>query len=111
MSKPAGAAGGFSRFRIDLSYDGTDFAGWAKQPTLRTVQGDLLKAMIKIFGEDEHDFGMRVAGRTDAGQTVEQASRGHAGNRSGGREHGGIDALGRRRHQRVAHQALGIGGE
>jgi tRNA pseudouridine38-40 synthase len=67
MSKPAGVSGGFSRFRIDLSYDGTDFAGWAKQPTLRTVQGDLLKALIKIFGEDENDFGMRVAGRTDAG--------------------------------------------
>lgn len=67
MSKPAGSSGGFSRFRIDLSYDGTDFAGWAKQPNLRTVQGELLKALIKIFGEDKNDFGMRVAGRTDAG--------------------------------------------
>lgn len=67
MSKPAGSSGGFSRFRIDFSYDGTDFAGFAKQPTLRTVQGEMLKALTKIFGEDRNDFGMRVAGRTDAG--------------------------------------------
>lgn len=67
MSKPAGSSGGFSRFRVDFAYDGTDFAGWAKQPKLRTVQGELLAAMSKIFGEDRHDFGMRVAGRTDAG--------------------------------------------
>lgn len=67
MSKPAGSPGGFSRFRIDFSYDGTDFAGWAKQPTLRTVQGELLRALTQILGEDENDFGIRVAGRTDAG--------------------------------------------
>ena len=67
MSEPAGVAGGFSRFRIDFSYDGTDFAGWAKQPELRTVQGELLRALTQIFGEDKQDFGIRVAGRTDAG--------------------------------------------
>jgi tRNA pseudouridine38-40 synthase len=67
MSEPAGVAGGFSRFRIDLAYDGTDFAGWAKQPGLRTVQGELLSALEQIFGTDDSDFGMRVAGRTDAG--------------------------------------------
>ncbi len=67
MSEPAGLAGGFSRFRIDFAYDGTDFNGWAKQPGLRTVQGDLLAVVEQIFGESENDFGMRVAGRTDAG--------------------------------------------
>lgn len=67
MSEPAGLAGGFSRFRIDFAYDGTDFNGWAKQPGLRTVQGDLLAVLEQIFGESENDFGMRVAGRTDAG--------------------------------------------
>jgi tRNA pseudouridine38-40 synthase len=56
-----------TRFRIVFSYDGTDFFGWAKQPELRTVQGVLLDAMTVIFGESEDDFGIRVAGRTDAG--------------------------------------------
>lgn len=56
-----------TRFRIVFSYDGTDFFGWAKQPELRTVQGVLLEAMTVIFGESEDDFGIRVAGRTDAG--------------------------------------------
>jgi tRNA pseudouridine38-40 synthase len=56
-----------TRFRIVFSYDGTDFFGWAKQPELRTVQGVILEAMTVIFGESGDDFGIRVAGRTDAG--------------------------------------------
>lgn len=67
MSVPAGSSGGLTRFRIDFAYDGTDFFGWAKQPGLRTVQGELLKALTVIFGPSADDFGMRVAGRTDAG--------------------------------------------
>ena len=62
---------GFLRFRIDLAYEGTDFAGWAKQPGLRTVQGELLRALEQIFGSSTDDFGMRVAGRTDAGVHAE----------------------------------------
>jgi len=67
MSTPAGLPGGLTRFRINLAYDGTDFVGWAKQPGLRTVQGELLSALSTIFGPSADDFGMRVAGRTDAG--------------------------------------------
>ena len=67
MSEPAGLSGGFSRFRMDLAYDGTDFSGWAKQPGLRTVQGEILRALEQIFGTSKEDFGIRVAGRTDAG--------------------------------------------
>jgi len=67
MTMPAGSSGGLCRFRIDLAYDGTDFAGWAKQPGLRTVQGVLEQALSQIFGDDEDGFGLRVAGRTDAG--------------------------------------------
>ncbi|NKY08589.1 tRNA pseudouridine(38-40) synthase TruA, partial [Cellulomonas hominis] len=40
---PVAAAGApaadLVRVRVDLAYDGTDFAGWARQPGLRTVQG------------------------------------------------------------------------
>lgn len=68
MNEPASQmAGGFVRFKLRLSYDGTDFNGWAKQPQLRTVAGELLTALKVIFGESETDFGLRVAGRTDAG--------------------------------------------
>jgi tRNA pseudouridine38-40 synthase len=56
-----------TRFRVDLAYEGTDFFGWAKQPGLRTVQGEFLEVLTTVFGESSDDFGLRVAGRTDAG--------------------------------------------
>jgi tRNA pseudouridine38-40 synthase len=68
MKKPVGpSVDGLFRYRLEVAYDGTDFAGWAKQPRLRTVQGELLRGLEKIFGKDKEDFGMRVAGRTDKG--------------------------------------------
>jgi tRNA pseudouridine38-40 synthase len=68
MKPPVGQlVDGRFRFRIDLAYDGTDYAGWAQQPDLATVQGELLAALTTIFGASDDDFGMRVAGRTDAG--------------------------------------------
>lgn len=72
MKKAVGLkADGFLRYRIDLAYEGTDFAGWAKQPGLRTVQSELLRSLQLIFGESADDFSMRVAGRTDAGVHAE----------------------------------------
>jgi tRNA pseudouridine38-40 synthase len=53
------------RLRIDFSYDGTDFSGWAKQPGLRTVQGSLDVALATILRLDT--IQSTVAGRTDAG--------------------------------------------
>jgi len=68
MTKPVDQkVDGFSRYRIDFGYDGTDFAGFAKQPGQRTVQAELVKGLEVIFGKDNKDFAMRVAGRTDAG--------------------------------------------
>lgn len=55
---------GFLRFRIDFAYDGTNFNGWARQPELRTVQGELESA---ISGLTRSDVELVVAGRTDAG--------------------------------------------
>jgi tRNA pseudouridine38-40 synthase len=52
------------RLRLDLSYDGSDFAGWAVQPGLRTVAGTLRDALQTLFREP---VPMVVAGRTDAG--------------------------------------------
>ncbi|WP_367650507.1 tRNA pseudouridine(38-40) synthase TruA [Nocardioides sp. zg-DK7169] len=53
------------RIRIDLAYDGTDFHGWAAQPGLRTVQGELTSALVTTLRLPQ----VRVvcAGRTDTG--------------------------------------------
>ena len=37
------------RLRIDLAYDGADFHGWATQPGLRTVQGELEAALATVL--------------------------------------------------------------
>lgn len=61
------------RLRIDLAYDGTNFAGWAKQPNLRTVQGTIEQALMQILRVDPQTYErdgvcrLTVAGRTDAG--------------------------------------------
>jgi tRNA pseudouridine38-40 synthase len=51
--------------RLDIEYDGGGFSGWARQPGLRTVQGELETALATILGGTEVD--LTVAGRTDAG--------------------------------------------
>lgn len=55
------------RFRLDIAYDGTNFAGWAKQPGLRTVQGVLEEAITTILGRHGDRIVVSVAGRTDTG--------------------------------------------
>ena len=55
------------RLRLDVSYDGTNFAGWTKQPGLRTVQGELESALTTIFQRSGSAPKLTVAGRTDAG--------------------------------------------
>lgn len=50
--------------RLLLEYDGTDFAGWARQPGLRTVQGVMEEALGTLL---QRDAVLTVAGRTDAG--------------------------------------------
>ncbi len=52
------------RVRMDLAYDGTFFRGWAAQPGLRTVQGELTEALSTILRVPVQ---LTVAGRTDAG--------------------------------------------
>jgi tRNA pseudouridine38-40 synthase len=54
------------RVRVDLAYDGTDFAGWAAQPGLRTVEGELSAALSTLL-RAEQPVRLVVAGRTDAG--------------------------------------------
>jgi tRNA pseudouridine38-40 synthase len=50
--------------KLLLEYDGTDFAGWARQPERRTVQEEVELAIATILREE---LPVTVAGRTDAG--------------------------------------------
>jgi tRNA pseudouridine38-40 synthase len=52
------------RLRLTIEYDGTDFRGWAAQPGLRTVEGELRRALDELYGSFD---GLAVAGRTDTG--------------------------------------------
>lgn len=50
--------------RLDIEYDGSGFCGWARQPGLRTVQGELEAALATVLREPVE---LTVAGRTDTG--------------------------------------------
>jgi len=65
MSMPAiDSGGGHVRLRLDIAYDGTEFAGWATQAGQRTVAGVLDDAFSTVF---RTPVVMRAAGRTDTG--------------------------------------------
>lgn len=50
--------------KLTLEYDGAAFAGWARQPRLRTVQAEVEDALAKVLGPSP---ALAVAGRTDRG--------------------------------------------
>lgn len=52
------------RMLIKIAYDGTNFHGWQKQEGLRTVQGEIEKAIWDAFKMQAEVF---ASGRTDAG--------------------------------------------
>jgi tRNA pseudouridine38-40 synthase len=54
------------RLRLDLSYDGSAFHGWARQPGLRTVQQTVEEALCRVLALPAVPR-LTVAGRTDAG--------------------------------------------
>jgi tRNA pseudouridine38-40 synthase len=53
-----------SVLKLTLEYNGGEFAGWAAQPGLRTVEGTLAAAIEQVTGSSP---ALSVAGRTDAG--------------------------------------------
>ena len=55
-----------TRYRLDIAYDGGAFHGWAAQPGLRTVQGELEAWMTRILRLDAPSS-LTCAGRTDTG--------------------------------------------
>jgi tRNA pseudouridine38-40 synthase len=54
------------RLRLDLSYDGSGFRGWSRQPGLRTVQQVVEEALQRALSLTDPPR-LTVAGRTDAG--------------------------------------------
>jgi tRNA pseudouridine38-40 synthase len=62
--------------RLDLEYDGGGFSGWARQPGLRTVQGEVESALERVLGRS---VALTVAGRTDAGVHARGQVASHAG--------------------------------
>ena len=62
---PSSGDGGLVRLRLDLAYEGTEFAGWAVQPGRRTVQGEVEGALATILRLPH--VRVTCAGRTDAG--------------------------------------------
>jgi tRNA pseudouridine38-40 synthase len=63
-SEPPGERARTARIRIDLAYDGSSFAGFARQPDRRTVQGTLEGALSRLLGQE---VATTCAGRTDRG--------------------------------------------
>jgi tRNA pseudouridine38-40 synthase len=61
------SGGGLVRLRVELGYDGTDFAGWARQPGQRTVEATTTTALATALRLAADDLRLTVAGRTDAG--------------------------------------------
>jgi tRNA pseudouridine38-40 synthase len=56
--------------KLTLEYDGSGFAGWVRQPGLRTVQEELERALRTVLGDGRPDGAgprLAVAGRTDRG--------------------------------------------
>jgi len=74
--------------KLTIEYDGTDFAGWLRQPGRRTVQEELERALRTVHGEtgsDGRPLRIVVAGRTDSGV--------HAWGQVGSYAHEAVDPL------------------
>ncbi len=51
-------------YKITISYDGTDYFGWQRQPDKKTIQGELENVLYNFKSKKINVLG---AGRTDAG--------------------------------------------
>ncbi|MCK5112919.1 MAG: tRNA pseudouridine(38-40) synthase TruA [Thermoplasmatales archaeon] len=56
------------RIALKFAYDGRKFHGYARQPQLKTIEGEIIKSLIKHgFIEDTKESCIRSASRTDKG--------------------------------------------
>ena len=80
------------RFALRIAYDGTDFAGWARQPAVSTVQESIEGALYDVLGRRERPR-LSVAGRTDAGVHARGQVASFESDRVGGRLLPGLNGL------------------
>jgi tRNA pseudouridine38-40 synthase len=73
--------------RLDLEYDGSEFAGWARQPGRRTIQGVLEEALGTVL---RRDVQLSVAGRTDRGVHALAQVASHEGDAAPARSLNGV---------------------
>ena len=52
------------KIKLTIAYDGTNYHGWQIQPGKRTIQGEIEKALEKLY---KKKVKLIVSGRTDAG--------------------------------------------
>jgi len=63
----------FRRFKLFIEYDGTRYSGWQAQNNAKTIQGKIIEAASKVFGENFID--VHGSGRTDSGvHAIEQVT-------------------------------------
>ncbi|RMG44758.1 MAG: tRNA pseudouridine(38-40) synthase TruA [Acidobacteria bacterium] len=55
------------RVALRLAYDGSGFSGWQRQPGRPTVQGEVERAVARLYGLPPGAVPVQGAGRTDAG--------------------------------------------
>lgn len=57
-----------TRVAVKLAYDGSEFYGYQRQPGRRTVEGDLVEALLAVEAVDSAESaGLRSSSRTDRG--------------------------------------------
>lgn len=54
--------------KLTIEYDGKNFAGWQTQPGKISIQGEIIRAIKEVTGEDVE---LNASGRTDAGVHAE----------------------------------------
>ena len=50
--------------KLKIEYDGKNFAGWQTQPGKISIQGEIIRAIKEVTGEEVE---LNASGRTDAG--------------------------------------------
>jgi tRNA pseudouridine38-40 synthase len=64
IERASGPTGPLCRVRLLVAYDGTDFSGFAENPGVKTVAGQLVRSLERVT---RHSIRLVCAGRTDAG--------------------------------------------